>query len=69
MNRVTEETLASRELWRLYPGRDAFIRRRRFSWSAELVNPGQIGPPYRTTVVAEATSVAELMAQLLELQR
>ena len=61
---TSEQMQAARLLWRLYPRRDAFVRRREFSWSAEVVDPGQHAPPYSTQFVAEAATIAELKASL-----
>jgi hypothetical protein len=55
---------ARRVLRKLYPRQDTLIRRLDFSWSAEVVEPGQTGPPYRTQVIAEAATPEELLAQL-----
>lgn len=61
------ESRAARLLWDLYPDYDGFVRRREFSWSAEIVRPGQIGPPYWTSTVAEAGTAEELLALLTRL--
>ncbi len=65
----TPETIARKLLWKLYPQQDAFIRRLPFSYSAEVVEPGQRPPPFRTQVIAEASTLEELTAQLEALQK
>jgi hypothetical protein len=62
--RPRPEIRAARVLWRLYPGREAFVRRVGDAWSAEVVTVGQVGPPYRTVIVAEAATAAALLALL-----
>lgn len=65
--KLNTESQAARLLQKLYPRDDTFVRRLKFSWSAERVTPGQHVPPYRTQVIAEAATPEELLAQLEEL--
>jgi hypothetical protein len=65
--RVTDYTRATKVLWKLYPY-DAFIRRVGNAWSAEVVEPGQTSPPYRTLIITEASTLPALTA-LLEQER
>jgi hypothetical protein len=62
------EVKAARVLWKLYPHHEGFVRRLPWCWSAEVVETGQIGPPYRTQVIAEGATAKELLARLLELE-
>lgn len=64
---MTDERLARRLLETLYPTEETFLRRCSFSWSAEFVDAGQYRPPYRTSVVAEASTLREVAAELLAL--